>query len=189
MKKARTVDIDTTSPIPYGEAVLLLDHAFNSGVWYATNTGKSSGQIRKKLLDKGYPNHPIQTITVSGEISTIDFIEETLSHLQESGILDDFTKARSFAKLKIASGVSLQRVSLLLRVKLFPEPIIEKVVQEFQEDDSIHEGLVRAAERIVNTSSFQKLDSFKQRQKLIRGLMSKGSSYGDIADIVDEYCS
>lgn len=185
VKKARQVEIDPFKTLEYNTYDDLLNHAYNSSMWYATTYVRCSGQVRKKLLDKGYPDSLIKVKGNDGKFFEVNFIDKAVNRLIDFGVIDDEAYARAFVESKLNKGIGLSKIRFELALKGVNEGIIEDTCDEI-ESTSVDNALLKTAERITRSSSFKRLDSsFKRKQKLVSGLMGKGFSYPDISTLLE----
>lgn len=184
MKKAKVVEVPE-GVVPFKEFEQLKQHALNSLMWYCTNYSKTEGELREKLLAKGYPEGPVQVVDYTGETKEWDFVEEALTVVRTAGMVDDQHYARSFVERKLAQGYGLNRVKRELYSKKLPQEVMEEVLEEFQDEDP-REKIEELVEKLLNTSTYRKLEEPKRRTKLTQALVTKGFSFHDINDVLQD---
>lgn len=106
-----------------------------------------------------------------------------LSHLQEYSYWDEQRYADSYVngKFRIKNWGRQKIHQALLRKKVASE-IIEKALSTIPENANL-ETIKRLAQRKSDSLSNEKND-WTKRQKVLRFLLSKGFSYGDIAKVL-----
>jgi len=115
-----------SAPVPEIEAVRT---ASEDGVRLLARRARSSGELRKQLLELG---HDVREV------------DEVLLDFEGSLYLDDLGLARVLAEgLRERKRASRMQIRMKLRERLLPEGIVEQVLAEF--DDEGEQQLLRAA--------------------------------------------
>lgn len=185
MKKAREVIFPEGRPLTWDEYEDFKNHAINSSLWYATTYFSNSSQIREKLYKKGYPRNSITYLNKDGSQNTENIVEAVITHLQDISVLNDKHYAESFVESKKNQGVGRNKIFFELKRKGIPEEIISSVLENFQNND---DALDKAISRVTSSSSYKKItEPWKRRQKLSQTLYSKGFSWDDISDKLEDF--
>lgn len=189
MKKAKNVEIPLDRPLTYDEYKKLRKHAINSAIWNATHYNRNTFQIRDKLITKGYTTENVTFINKDGDQEDANIIDDTISHLINNSIIDDERLADDYVYNSAMAGKSISSIRTKMFQKMFPKEIIDNSIDKFLEeyDDTDSDALIRVAEKIVRVNSFKKLDQYKKKNKLIRMLVSKGFSFNEILDWINEH--
>jgi SOS response regulatory protein OraA/RecX len=189
MKKARNVSeyFESGEPISFKDFMSLESHAKASATWYATTFSRNSGQVRKKLITKGYPIGPVKYIS-NGVLLEYDFVERTIEYLLEISVLDDYGYALAAAKREFSNGRGSSRVRAKLISNYVEPELADRVMNELLERDEQDAALSKAFDRAIKSYSYRnEQDAYKRKQKLVSGLMTRGFSYGDILEKYDEW--
>lgn len=187
MKKAKTVEIPLNKTVDFKTYMQLNDHAYKSALFYVTTYNKNSYQIREKLIQKGYIEEDITVTYKDGNTETYNIIDDTLDKLTQQYLLDDYQYTVNVLQNGVDAGKSVQNLkSKLLQNKIPIEMINEALDSNDVELDEAY-GLDKLATKTTNSSSFQKLDKYKKQQKLVRTLVSKGFSMGEVYDWIKEH--
>lgn len=189
MKKAKRVDVPTDRPLDFDEYESLKKHAYNSALWYINNYGKNSYQIRTKLYDKGFLKTEIKVIHDEKEFYS-NIVEEVIEQLIDYSFIND----EQYIDNAISSGLNKGKSLSAVKTKLFqtglPKDLIDEGIERFEEkeDDNLEdEALDKAANKIVRSYAFTKIDDpFKAKQKIIQSLGTKGFQIGKILEWIDE---
>lgn len=187
MKKARTVTIPDDRRVDFKTYTKLNDHAYKSALYYATTYNKNTYQIREKLYDKGYVQDEVIVVYKDGHEERYNIVDETIDKLVAQYISDDYQYTVDFLNNGISSGKSVQSLKTKLVMNKIPPDMISEAIEsgDVETDDSY--GLDKQAHKIVNSSSFDKLDRFKRQQKLLRSLSSKGFSIPEIYEWMNDH--
>lgn len=185
MKKARTIAIPDDRVINQKQYQEYSDHAYKSASWYITAYSKNSFEIKEKLLQKGYLDEEITVKHNTGETTHHNMIDETFKKLSDNYMLDDMEYIKEFIQTGINNGRSLNNLKTKLRNKKIPYQMIEDALQDDSLDLDEEYGLDKQASIIVRSGSFQRLDDFKKKQKLVRSLVTKGFDMGDVYSWID----
>lgn len=100
--------------------------------------GKSSGQLRKQLIEKEYP---------------AELIDSLIERFTEVGLIDDFALARELAKMLFErKGKSKTLIAMQLREKGFPQDAIKDALAEIESDDELELAKELALAKMGKTS-------------------------------------
>lgn len=189
MKKARKVEIPDDRALTVGELEDLKSHAWNSSIWYASNYIKTTGQIKQKLYDKGYPRDEVEVINDDGSTTWVNIVEETVERLVEYSYVDDAAYVSSALRSGIRSGKSLSS----LKTKLFQAGIDKNLIEEgiaeiSEEDESFEdEALHKTASKLITSRTYLKLEHSDRRNKLVKTLLTKGFQLSAVLEWADEH--
>lgn len=186
MKKARVIEIPDDLTITGKQYQEYTEHAYKSASWYVAAYNKNSFEIREKLLNKGYIDDQVTVKHDNGETTYHNLIEETFKKLSENHMLDDMEYVKEFIQNGINNGRSLNALKTKLRNKKIPYQMIEDALQDDSLDLDEEYGLNKQASIIVRSGSFQRLDEFKKKQKLVRSLATKGFDMGEVYSWINE---
>lgn len=186
MKKARTIHIPDNRVIDEKTYQEYSDHAYKSASWYITAYNKNSFEIKDKLIQKGYIDDDVIVKHNNKQQTLHNMIEETLQKLKDNYMLDDLEYIKEFIQSGINNNKSLNSLKTKLRNKKIPYVLIEKALEDSSLELDETDGLDRQASIIIRSGSFQKLDDFNKKQKLVRRLVSKGFDMGDIYSWIDD---
>lgn len=187
MKKAREVSVPLDRPLTPQEAEDLLTHAYNSSVWQITNYSRTKAQLIEKLHRKGYPYEPVKILHGDGSITSCDMVNETIERLEAGELIDERRFVEEFIKAKMNSGLGESRIRMLLMQKRASREIVDEIFED-KDEDKVAEAVKKTLDRYTSSSNFRNTpDEWKKRQKLIQHLLSKGFSYDDISDAVNDY--
>lgn len=186
MKKARVIVFPDDRPLTTKEFNDYKNHALNSSLWYASTYSRNSGQVQEKLTSKGYPEGLVKYINNSGEIQEYDFIATTIQKLIEADVVNDERYATSFIESKLRQGWGLSKIKFELVNKKLDSKFVDEILEKNNYDNEVVDGIHKVIQRTIKTSSYSKLEPTKQRIKLTQVLMSKGYSYVDIKNVLDE---
>lgn len=188
MKKARVVEFPSDRALTFEEYEDLKKHAYNSALWYVTNYAKNSYQIRTKLYDKGYPKNEVETVDNYDEKFYSNIVEEVVKQLEDFSYVDDESYIDDAISSGLRKGKSISSIKTKLIHTGLPKDMIEKGLEGFEDDKEELEddALDRAAQKIVNSYSFTKIeDKFKAKQKVVQSLGTKGFPMGKIFEWID----
>lgn len=183
MKKARQIEIPKDRPLTYKEYEDYSEHAYNSSIWYIERYFCSSGQVKDRLYKKGYSRDTINFVKndKSGVDST-NIVEDTIFKLQEQKYLNDEYYAEKTLNQKISEGKGLNFIRGFLYQKKVDSEIINKIIENFNDEDSIIEAIDKVSESFIKTSTYKKQENdFLKTQKLTQKLISRGFSFDDIS--------
>lgn len=188
MKKAKTVEIPLDRALTEKEYDRLKKHAMNSAMWNATKYFRNSFEIRTKLRNKGFLEDDVTYIDREKKEHTVNIIDSTIEHLISEGVINDEQLANDMFYNSARSGKSIQATQTKMIKRRFPQELIEEAKENYlnENENPDNEALERLAERLVSSHSFQKLDKFKKREKLTRALVSKGISFYDVSDWIND---
>jgi regulatory protein len=104
--------------------------------------GKSSGQLRKQLVEKEYP---------------AELIDSLLTRFTEVGLVDDFALAKEHARVLFErKGKSKTLIGMELREKGFPQDAIKDALTEIESDDELELAKEIALAKMAKTSATDK---------------------------------
>jgi regulatory protein len=122
-------------------------------------SGKSSGQLRFALLEKEFP---------------VQLIDQMIDRFIEVGLIDDLALAKNFTELALSRKSKAKSViARELKVKNFPQEVIDLAVSEIDVDSEIE-----AAKKLAESRYRQllKLEPEVRKRRLSGYLMRKGYS-------------
>lgn len=188
-KKARVLTIPQDRSLTRKEAKRLIDHAYNSSLWYATTYYRNSNHIRERLYAKGYPKDSIK-IEDSPTPKSFNIVEETVKKLVENEIINDTEYANNLIESQTSQGKSITAIKQKMYQRKIPTSIINETIREYENSaESIEnnlENLEKAAYKIIKLSSYKKLtETHAKKQKLTQSLINKGFDYQDISDFLE----
>ena len=190
-KKPRTIELPEDLRITDKEYQDYFDHAKKSGTFYAIKFGKSTGEIREKLIGKGYVDEPVEVIHADESVVKVHLIQDTIDYLVENHLVDDEMIAEHIVSSKRSSGRGNLDILRRLKRKKIPEHIIEQVMEEYEdEDDELNDNspIVKSGYQYQRRSSFRKeQDPFKKKQKLYLFLQGRGFGGSEIRTYMEEY--
>lgn len=190
-KKPRIIELPEDLRITDKEYQDYFDHAKKSGTFYAIKFIKSTGEIREKLIGKGYVDEPVEVVSDDETVKEINIIQETLDYLVENHLVDDEMIAEHIVSSKRNSGRGNFDILRRLHRKKLPEHIIEQVMEEYEdEDDELNDNspIVKSGHQYQRRSSFRKEeDPFKKKQKLYLFLQGRGFDGSEIRTYMEEY--
>lgn len=157
----------------------LFEHAKKSGMYYCSNFSKTSGQIRKKLYEKGYP---VDNIVFQGE--EFNIVDEVIKYLEELLLIDDESYAESYAKTKMARGHGETKARAAMLDKGLPKSIVEKALEKVY-GDSLDE-LKDLIEKQIAIVQRNETDFYKIRSKVFKRVVSRGWGFQEASEIIDE---
>src|SRR5699024_10842958 len=131
-KKPRIIEIPESLEVTQEEFEDYLLHAKRSALHYALNSGKTSGQIKEKLIDKGYIDEPVKIIA-EDSISERNIIQEVLEYLSTSCLVNDVEIAEYITHTQKRAGKGNREI----RRKLLDKKISEDIIQETLVDEEI----------------------------------------------------
>lgn len=187
MRQAKTVEIPEDRTITEEEYRKLSSHAYKSSVWYITTYNKNSYQTREKLLKKGYIKDSVIVLKNDSTQYEVNIIDEIIEKLFDYYILDDDAYVDSFIRNSLSRGIGLSSIRVKLLNNGIPQDMIERFFVDYENDTRVDEALDKSAYKIINSSSFRKLDFFKRKEKIVRSLVSKGFALSDIFEWVEEH--
>lgn len=104
--------------------------------------GKSSGQLRKQLVEKEHP---------------VELIELLIARFTEVGLIDDFALAKEHARMLFErKGKSKTLIGMELREKGFPQDAIKDALAEIESDDELDLAKELALAKMAKTSGSDK---------------------------------
>lgn len=187
MKKAKEVQVPLDRPLTPQEAEELLSHAYNSSLWQISNYSRTKAQLIEKLHTKGYPKEAVKILHADGRETTCDMVAETIERLEAGELIDEKRFVEEFVKAKMRAGMGENRIRMLLLQKRATPEIVDEVF-ESSDEDQVQEALQKTLHRYTASSTFRNTqDEWKKKQKLIQHLLSKGFSYDDISEVVNNY--
>lgn len=142
---------------------------------YIFHYSKTSYQLREKLIDKNFPDHPVEYTDVDGSVKNGNLIDIILEKLTDSYILDDGKTAENFVETQLRRGRGPNKIRNDLAQKGFSEDQIYAIF-EILPTDAFDISLRKAFSTFSKTSAFTKLDEDprKQKEKTFRHLYGKG---------------
>lgn len=100
--------------------------------------GKSSGQLRKQLLEKEYP---------------VELIDSLIARFTEVGLIDDFALAKDLAKMLFErKGKSKTLIGMELREKGIAPDAIKEALAEIESEDELELAKEIALLKMAKTS-------------------------------------
>lgn len=190
MKKARHVSIPDDRRLTESQYEELLTHARRSAEWNIVNFGRNETEVREKLRRKGYVTDDVHVVGSDGSETDRNLIEETITYLKETRILDDAQTLENLIYDLASSGKSMTSVRMKALQRRFPAEDVDKAVESYRErygDEDERTGLDRAAGRIISTASFGNLTWRRKKQRFIGSLVSKGYQMNDIFEWIDAH--
>ena len=187
MKRAKKVHVPFDRPLALEEYDELSRHAYNSALYYTMNYGRNSNQIREKLYMKGYPKESVSVAQSDGTTTSHDMVEECIQKLKDLLILDDFSLAinRAESLLRQGKGATVIR-SKLYEQKFSMEQVNHALDEVLKDEGAEQDALNRVGSKLLHSSSFQKLDTVKARQKAVRHLVGRGFSMSNVMNWVSK---
>lgn len=190
-KKPRIIELPEDLRITDKDYSDYLEHAKKSGTFYAIKFVKSTGEIREKLMQKGYVDEPVTVVKTDDSVKEVNIIQDTLDYLVENHLVDDEMIAEHIVSSKRNSGRGNFDILRRLHRKKLPEHVIEEVMAEYDDE---HEELndnspiVKSGNQYQRRSSFRKeQDPFKKKQKIYQFLQGRGFSGEEIRTYMEEY--
>ncbi len=117
---------------------------------------------------------------LDGDVSAAD---EIVCRLVEERYVDDMRYASAFARDKASiAGWGIVKIRYMLSAKGISKDVIEAALEEI--DDGKAEEKLR---KIIDTKAKSLKDDPQKRMKLIRFCLSRGYSYDEILDQVQDY--
>lgn len=189
LKKPRMVSIPENRVITPEDYADISEHARKSAFYYASERGKTSGEIRQKLLDKGYVDGYVY---VAADMSSdegraaYDIITDTIEMLDDALMIHDEQIAEDTVRGMLDRGKGSREIREKLHRRLLASDIIESSVASIDDEDEM-QSLRDIAQRYMERSTYQKTeDAFSRRQKLSAFLARRGFSYEQINRFTDE---
>ena len=105
--------------------------------------------------------------------------EELVNHLKENNFLNEERFVEIFVRGKVRAGWGKLKIVAVLRAKRIPPEMIEQYCSQIQVDD-YQEQLRQCIGKWLRLHSGEPANS----PKLVRHLLSKGYSYGEIAEVL-----
>lgn len=139
----------------------------NYGIWLLSRKEYSEKEIREKFIKKEYESNDI---------------EEVLNYLKERKYLSDERFAESYVRYGLNNKWGLGKIKQkILYEKGISKEILNVILDELNIDESEN------IKSIIN-SKYRRLDldDPKNKQKVFRGLSSKGFKINDIIRAIDE---
>jgi len=188
MKKARQVVINPTEEITLKEYNKLSDHAYNSAFWYATNYVKSIKELKEKLYDKGFPKDSVTVVSISGETTKRNFVDEAITRLVENYIVDEERTVERMVESRKARKYGKNRVHWDLIKKGFPEDLIKKYINEIYSNDTglnteTLEWVEKEWPRLLKNSKTE----FDAKKKLYQKSIRRGFDFDEINAALQNY--
>jgi regulatory protein len=133
-------------------------------------TPKSSRELEKKLTEKGYP----ETV-----------IRDTLSGLQEKGILDDFQYARNVASRFVYGKPSgMRKIEFELKKRHISPEIREDILGSLTEEEERERA--REIGR-MKWDAWARLSAEKRKKKTYDFLVRRGFDFSVARDLIEEF--
>lgn len=149
--------------------------ALNYALWLLGRRDRSVGEIEKRLKDKEYSSEEIK--------GTIHFLDK-------KKFLDDTRFAQNYIKNQLLiKPQGKYQLKLKLNKKLVPDDIIDKTLEEINEEDE-RDQMKEAAEK-WRKSKYKVLsikyqgDKNKIKNSLVRYLISRGFGWDLIKEAID----
>lgn len=183
-KQARKVFMNDDTLLTFEEYEDYLRHAYNTIAFWA-GQGKTKGQIKDKLLDKGYKDYKVYYLDRDKEEKSINFIEEAMLKASNEAIfIDESVKAKFLCEEASRFGLSPYK----LKEKLIYKEKIDRSIAdesiEYYYDEFL--ALTQAARKEELTLNRIK-DSKDRRNKMIQKLLQKGFNYSSVKDFMKFY--
>lgn len=188
MKKPRIVTIPEDNKLTQAEYKDLSEHARKSALFYATSRGRSAGEIREKLIAKGYVDNDVFIVNKDDRnevIGSSDIISETIEHLEDCLLLDDEELAQNISDNYQNKGKGEREIKRRMRDRKIDQSLIDKTLESITEEDNL-EAVTYAAELYTSKSSYTREENpYKQKQKLFAHLSRRGFDTGTIKDYME----
>ncbi len=128
---------------------------------------RSSDELRRKMLDKGFD---------SGVVAGI--IQELIG----TGLLDDAAFARAWLQYRLNKPMGLRRIALELADKGIPKELVESVCRQAMENVDEVEMVRRLAAK--RARKYSDVDPLKRRKRLMDYLARRGFSMSAIMKVI-----
>lgn len=186
MRTARKVDFPVGRVLRKKEYDELRAHAYNSALYYVTNFGKNSSQIRSKLVGKGYFDGAVPVDDGFGEIFEADIISDVIETLEKQYLLDDYDYTLKYVKSNFSSGKGESKIRLELIHRGIEKEMIDEVFEELGSEAKF-DAIKKSFDVFVNSSKYEKFEpGYCRKQKVSQYLLNKGFSYSEISDFFVE---
>lgn len=189
MKKALKVEIPDDRALTSEEYEKLKSHAYNSATWYATNYSKTSGQIKQKLYDKGYPRDELEVEDRNKEKFWVNIVDETVERLIELSFINDESYVNSAFSSGLRSGKSVSSI----KTKLFQAGISQEMMDdalyevEKLDEDFENDALDKTASKLLLSRAYTKLEYWDRKNKLVKTLLTKRFPLPSVLEWVEEH--
>ncbi|MEI6222989.1 MAG: regulatory protein RecX [bacterium] len=147
---------------------------YNYSLNLLSRYSKSSPQLKEKLHQK-FPEADLETI------------EQVITKLQDTRILQDDTLAKAYAQSLANKGKSPFEIEIKLRQKKFPLQLIKTTINKLLPDLNLEETVTTLAEKKIR--SLQKFPKPEQKQKLLAFLHRKAFPSAIINTVVKKLLS
>lgn len=107
-------------------------------------------------------------------------VEQTMSYLTETGLVDDHKFAQWWTESRMHGGWGPRRIVQELKMKGVNKEIIDEEVKQRDWTEIAQTVLEKEQKK------FMGLSPMKRRQKITQRLLGRGFTYGQIAHLVDE---
>ncbi|HZY10540.1 MAG TPA: RecX family transcriptional regulator [Bacteroidota bacterium] len=133
---------------------------------------RTERELRFKLLEKEF------------QPKAVDFVIEKL---RKSGLVDDSRFARAYVHdIQLRKPAGARFIQQQLRLKGVPLSIIQTILHEHFDDETTQKLALKVASTLTKRfkSSRKKIDSFKQRQRIIQLLLRRGFDWQTINTVL-----
>ena len=147
---------------------ILLKRAKKRGLHLLERSGRSEGNLTKKLREGGYPD---------------DVVEQAIAYIKSFGYLDDESLARSIVENR-RDRKSSKEIVATLRTKEISTVLIHQVMEKYYDDE--HEK--EAIKTLMNKKRIDPANMTRdEKNKFFNYLARKGFSYDSIQGIFQQY--
>lgn len=181
LPKARQVDIPDEAILNEEVYHELQTHAINSAKWYA-DTGKTEGEVRDKLLDKGYIEQLVTVVFEDGREEDFDMISIAINKARESYMfVPEDSLADILSKEYSTRGKSIYDFTSMLRKRKFKDEVVSLFTKSYNKERAIEMAFERLEPSVLRKAK----TAYDWTNGVTQKLSGRGFSYSDISSFIE----
>ena len=200
------ITVDTVLAFNLSKSKTITNHQLNELIIYSTNqkllqqaVNYISIRIRSQFEINLYLKQIIYKLSQSSKISELanhiiqsnsqNLINQTIKKLEENNYIDDYQFARQWVESRLRSKPrGAQLLKLELKNKGIASEIIQQVLQEtLTENNDLNNQMIdQVIQKALKSLRYKNLAPEKLKQILIQRIISKGFSYKNAKNKIDE---
>lgn len=166
----------------------LLEHAKSSLLYYGSHYNYTEGQLREKLVRKGYPEGTCRVDwDGTGEVVEENIIDLAVEKCYQMNLVpDEKAVAVRIARTMSESGRSPKLIMNKLVSRRFNNEALQAARDYLDSSGASRDSVRVAVQRCYRSLVASGADAATAREKTIRRMFSRGFDYGDVVDAVDD---
>lgn len=166
----------------------LLEHAKSSLLYYGSHYNYTEGQLREKLVRKGYPEGTCRVDwDGTGEVVEENIIDLAVEKCYQMNLVpDEKAVAVRIARTMSDSGRSPKLIMNKLVSRRFNDEALQAARDYLDSSGASKDSVKVAVQRCYRSLMTSGVDAATARDKTIRRMFSRGFDYADVVDAVDD---